>query len=110
MATKKYVSLSKLSDFLDNLKNVFAYKIHTHTVSDISDYVVDSQLSSTSSNPVENKVIDAEFNAISDAMGALEVAIDTYHEELNNYYTKSEIDAMVLITVDDIDMICGSVI
>lgn len=106
MATKKYVSLSKLSDFLDNLKNVFAYKIHTHTVSDISDYVVDSELSSTSSNPVENRVIDAEFEAIADAMGALELAVDT---KLSDYYTKAEIDSMEFITVDDIDVICNNV-
>ena len=76
MATKKYVSLSKLSAFLDNLKNVFALKTHTHTTSDISDFVVDSELSSTSTNPVQNAVINAEFDAISDAMGALDLAID----------------------------------
>ena len=50
MATKKYVSLSKLSTFLDNLKSVFASKIefdeikntkadtnHLHDISDIAD-------------------------------------------------------------------------
>ena len=37
MASKKYISLSKLSTFLDNLKNTFALLIHTHTVSDIAD-------------------------------------------------------------------------
>lgn len=38
MSTKKYVSLSKLSAFLDNLKNIFASKTHTHKMSDITDY------------------------------------------------------------------------
>ena len=76
MATKKYVSPSKLSIFLDNLKNIFAPLSHKHTTSDITDYVVDSSLSSTSTNPIQNKVINAEFDAVSEAMGALEAAID----------------------------------
>lgn len=84
MATKKYVSLSKLSAFLDNLKNVFALKTHTHTTSDISDFVVDSELSSTSTNPVQNKVLDAEFDAISQAMGALESDIDNHVHKVSN--------------------------
>lgn len=74
---KKYVSLSKLSTFLDNLKNVFALKNHVHPTSDISDFVIDSELSSTSTNPVQNKVIDAEFEAVSQAMNALDLAIDS---------------------------------
>lgn len=74
--SKKYISLSKLATFLDNLKDIFANITHTHKISDISDYTVDAELSSTSSNPVQNKIIDAEFDAIGDAMGALELAID----------------------------------
>ena len=74
--SKKYVSPSKLSIFLDNLKNIFAPLSHKHTLSDITDYVVDSSLSSTSTNPIQNKVINAEFDAVSEAMGALEAAID----------------------------------
>lgn len=76
MATKKYVSLSKLSVFLGNLKNTFAALSHKHTMSDISDYAVDNALSPTSTNPVQNKVIDAEFEAISEAMAVFEAAID----------------------------------
>lgn len=37
MTPKKYVSLSKLSTFLDNLKNTFASLSHSHTLSDITD-------------------------------------------------------------------------
>ena len=73
---KKYISLSKLSTFLDNLKNTFAALSHTHKLSDLTDYAVDSALSSTSTNPVQNAVLDAEFDAISDAMNALDLAID----------------------------------
>lgn len=97
MSQKKYVSLSKLSTFLDNLYGKFASIGHKHTLDDITDYVVDSQLSSTSTNPVQNKVIDAEFEAISVAMNALEASIDSKldasHDHDDMYYTEAEIDA-----------------
>lgn len=76
MANKKYVSLSKLQTFLDNLKNIFASKTHTHTTTDLTDYTVDTTLSSASANPVQNKVLHAEFEAVSQAMNALDSAID----------------------------------
>ena len=77
MAQKKYVSLSKLETFLDNLKTTFASLGHKHTINDITDYKVDNVLSDTSTNPVQNAVLNAEFDAISDAMGALEQVVDT---------------------------------
>lgn len=99
MAQKKYVSLSKLSTFLDNLKSTFSTLSHKHTISDITDYQVDTALSSTSTNPVQNKVIDAEFDAMSDAMGALELAIDSKanssHSHDDRYYTEIEVDALL---------------
>ena len=99
---KKYVSLSKLSTFLGNLKNTFALKTHKHTVTDITDIAdimdvaIDTELSATSNNPVANSTLNAEFDAISDAMGALEAAIDdkadASHTHDDRYYTESEID------------------
>lgn len=84
MANKKeeetynvYVSLSKLSTFLDNLKNTFATLTHKHTISDLTDYKVDTELSATSISPVQNKVLDAEFDSIATAMNALETSVDT---------------------------------
>lgn len=68
MEQKKYVSLSKLATFLDNLTNKFAALTHRHNISDITDYTVDTELSSSSTNPVQNKVLDAEFEAISETM------------------------------------------
>lgn len=38
---------------------------------------VDSELSSTSTNPVQNKIINAEFESVSTAMNALETSIDS---------------------------------
>ena len=72
----KYVSPSKLSLFLENLRTIFAPLVHTHKISEISDYTVDNVLSSTSTNPVQNKVLDAEFQAISDALQVYDAALD----------------------------------
>ena len=77
MANKKYVSLSKLQTFLDNLKSTFALSTHKHTTADLTDYAVDTALSSTSTNPVQNAVIDAEFEAVSTAMSILDAEVDT---------------------------------
>lgn len=77
MSTKKYVSLSKLSTFLDNLKNTFASITHKHTISDLTDYVVDTSLSDTSTNPVQNKTLNEKFDSIATAMNVLEDKIDT---------------------------------
>ena len=74
--SKKYASLANLQIFLDNLKSIFAPSSHKHTISDLTDYKVDTALSSTSTNPVQNKVVDAEFEAIANAMNALDSAID----------------------------------
>lgn len=60
----KYVSPSKLAIFLENLKQTFSPLAHEHNLSDLTDYVVDKELSATSNNPVANSVIDAEFNAL----------------------------------------------
>lgn len=112
--TKKYAGLEALQTFLDGCKTLFATITHKHTLSDISDYTVDSELSSTSTNPVQNKVLDEEFEAISQAMATLEASIDekvnAEHNHNDLYYTKTEIDEYELITTDDIDTICGSTI
>ena len=114
MAQKKYVSLSKLETFLDNLKNIFAAFSHKHTMSDVTDFVVDSELSSTSTNPLQNKAINEEFEAISTGMLALDAAIDAKADASHNhndaYYTEEEIDNMEFITINDIDTICGATI
>lgn len=85
MVTKKYVTVSKLSVFLSNLKNTFAAISHKHTMSDVVDYAVDSELSSTSTNPVQNRVLDAEFDAIAKSFAALEAAVDTKQDVIPIY-------------------------
>lgn len=94
---KKYISLNRLSNFLDNLRNTFALLSHKHTVADLTDYTVDSALSSTSTNPVQNSVLNEEFESIATAMNALDLAIDgkadASHDHNDVYYTETEIDA-----------------
>lgn len=94
--TKKYVSLTTLSTFLDNLNDTFAEETHTHKVSELTDYTVDTELSSTSTNPVQNKVLDAEFESVATAMGALETAIDNVEATALNKYAES----IIALSVD----------
>lgn len=97
MATKKYINLNNLSTFLTVLRETFSEIGHKHSISDITDYVVDAELSATSNNPVQNNVINAEFEAVSKAMNALDLAIDgksdSAHTHDDRYYTESEIDS-----------------
>lgn len=86
MSKKKYVSLSTLQLFLDNLKDTFSALSHKHTIANIEDYVVDTELSSTSTNPVQNRVLNEEFETIATAMNLLDSEIDSHtHEEMIRY-------------------------
>lgn len=76
MSQKKYISLSSLETFLKKLPEKFSPLEHKHKLEDIKDYQIDNALSNSSENPVQNKIINEEFEAVSDAMGALELAID----------------------------------
>lgn len=97
MAQRNYVSLSKLGKFLENLNTKFAALTHKHNLSDISDFVVDSELSATSTNPVANSVLDAEFEAISTAMAVIEDDLDSYKEN-NDAAVQANTDAIAEIT------------
>lgn len=97
MANKKYVSLSKLQTFLENLNKKFAALAHKHTLSDISDYTVDSTLSDTSANPVQNKVINEEFEAVSQAMSALDLAIDGKANSVHSHPISDVTDLQVAL-------------
>ena len=58
----KYLNFDGLSHFLSKLRGVFSVVGHTHTKSEITDYVVDSAMSSTSTNPVQNKVVNTALS------------------------------------------------
>ena len=72
-----FISLEGLRIFLENCKGYFANVLHKHTLNDITDYKVDTELSAESTNSVQNKVINEEFQAVSEGMLALDAAIDT---------------------------------
>ena len=91
----KFLGSTGLAKFLENLYNVFSTVGHTHTKSQIADFPtipsnvsqltndsgyitaeqvttiipVDSSLSETSENPVQNKTIKAEFDNVRDLIG-----------------------------------------
>lgn len=94
--SKKYISLARLSVFLDNIKAIYSQIGHKHTLSDISDYHVDTELSPNSNNPVANSTLDAEFDAIASSMNALELTVDSKsdasHTHDDKYYTETEVD------------------
>lgn len=62
MAIQKFLNLEGLSVFLDNLRSTFSPSKHTHTKSEITDLTVDSSLSVTSTNPVQNSTVTAALD------------------------------------------------
>lgn len=64
MSQEQYNFLDELGlgKVIDNVKTMFAKLSHSHKLSDISDYTVDSAMSSTSTNPVQNKVINSALS------------------------------------------------
>ena len=51
-----------LGRVIDYIKTKFASLSHSHKLSEITDYTVDSSMSSTSTNPVQNKVINSALS------------------------------------------------
>lgn len=64
MGDKRYLSENGLIRLTANLINKFAEKAHNHTISDIDDYLVDSELSSTSTNPIANKTVKSKLDYV----------------------------------------------
>ena len=70
MAQEKneFLDESGLQSVINKFVALFAKITHTHELSEISDYTVDSSLSSTSTNPVQNKIITVEINRINETL------------------------------------------
>ena len=58
----KYLDFLGLSYLVENIKNTFSKIGHTHTKSDITALIIDSALSNSSTNAVENKVVQAAIS------------------------------------------------
>ena len=59
---KRYLGESGLQKLIEMIKAGYAKLVHSHTISDITDYTVDSEILSDSKNPVQNKVIKAALD------------------------------------------------
>ena len=82
----KYLGEQAVSYLIEKCKATFALITHTHTAEEVG------------------------ADASGSAAAALALANENMTTALNNYYTKTEIDELELITVDDIDTICGTTI
>lgn len=90
----------------------FAVKNHTHTVSQITDFpeipdpiTVDDTLSTTSTNPVQNKVVATALNnKVNNATLGSYVKTADLNVTLGNYYTTTEV-----YTKNEVDEKIGSV-
>lgn len=99
----KFLDLGGLNFLVEKFKSIFAQIIHKHTLSDIEDYTVDSALSSTSVNPIQNKTVNEALVAFSTDIDNIEASIDRLTDEKANivhnhddqYYTESEVDALI---------------
>lgn len=91
LALKSYVDEKEIAwDKITGKPETYAPSEHKHNVADINDFPeipdpiqVDSALSSSSENPVQNKVIDS----------ALKNKLDS--TALENYYNKEEVDSKI---------------
>lgn len=118
----KFLGSTGLAKFLENLYNVFSTVGHTHTKSQITDFPtipsnvsqltndsgfvtaeqvtmiipVDSTMSDTSENPVQNKVIKAKFDSV-------DIKIENTAKDIRN-----EIPEYTAISNEVIDSICGN--
>lgn len=118
----KYLGSTGLAKFLENLFNVFSKVGHTHNKSQITDFPtipsnvsqltndsgfvtaeqvtmiipVESSMSDTSENPVQNKVIKAKFDSV-------DIKIDNTAKDIRN-----EIPEYTAISNEVIDSICGN--
>lgn len=123
--TKKVILTLKNGQTVDfsvaDLVSGLAPENHTHTLSDVTDYTVDSALSSTSENPVQNKVvykaigsvknggaltdaasIDVPNNAVSTlttAQSALTLNVNLASGEIPNFAVEITTSAAVTLTV-----------
>lgn len=86
--TKQYLGFNGLKEFLTKLKSTFSELGHRHTIGDIDGLTIDSELSDTSTNPIQNKVINGEFAAVGEAMLVLGGELDVLGGELDEKAAK----------------------
>ena len=80
----KFLDLLGLTEFLINLKETFSQIGHKHTVSDLSDYMVDESFSATSTNPIQNKTVNNALLTIANDIDDVEELIDNHKNDIDN--------------------------
>lgn len=103
MATKKYLSLDRLTEYDALIKSTMDEKI---------DAAKNDLLNGAGEAYDTLKELGDLIDENTTALEALETVAsgkaDASHTHDDLYYTETEIDNMEFITVDDIDTICGS--
>lgn len=64
----KYISLNRLSDFLDNLKDSFSSKTHSHAFSEIEGLTIDDEVKE-SANLVKNSAVNSAIKSVRNDLG-----------------------------------------
>ena len=101
MSVKKYLDIEGLSTFLNQIKNKFISKDN-----------IDSSLSTSSTNPVQNKVVNAAIQAVSNKVDNLisdaPEAYDTL-KEISDYISthENEYEALLAISGNKVDKVTG---
>lgn len=70
---QKFLGKLGLPQLIAEIKSGFAALVHTHTKADITDLEVDITLSSTSENPVQNKVVNAAIEDLATGVAYVEI-------------------------------------
>lgn len=98
MAIKKYATLNTLSNFLDNLKSLFATKTemsakanksHSHSISDINNLQTTLDGKVPTSRAVNGKALSTNISLSASDVGAA----NSSHTHDDRYYTETEIDS-----------------
>ena len=81
MNENKFLDYNGLTRVITGLFNKLASKEHSHEISEISDYIVDNELSSASTNPIANNVVKEKFDLIDEDLSN---AVFTVQQELTD--------------------------
>lgn len=92
----KLTTLENLTQFLTWIRKQFAAITHSHKLSDITDYTVDSELSAESANPIENQAVSVAIASVTDEISALETSVNKLDtEKADRIVATSEADGLM---------------
>ena len=85
--------VSEIKSYTDDAVSTKANSSHTHTIANVTDLQTSLDAKVPTSRTINGKALTANITLSASDVSA---------------YSKTEIDAMEFITVDDIDTICGA--